>query len=179
MDGIEGIEISNGRHGEFEKAIAIRDRLLMSGRRITGVGSSDWHSDPNPIDNANARVFARQLTQEYILAGIRAGHVIVMTNADDPTPEIVFRSGAQSAMVGDELPVAAGSSPEVSVSAPGAPSGRFHVIVNGKLTQSVALDAEGFADAELEVVAGYVRIEVVNADGSAHAYGNPVYLVKQ
>ena len=88
VDGIEAIEISNGRHGEVATAVARWDQLLRRGRRITGVASSDWHSAPDPIDVANVRVYASSLTQNDILAAIRAGRVIVMNSGKHATPLI-------------------------------------------------------------------------------------------
>ncbi len=45
-EGVTGIEITNGNHGEMARAIALWDDLLKQGRRIVGVGSSDWHRGP-------------------------------------------------------------------------------------------------------------------------------------
>jgi predicted metal-dependent phosphoesterase TrpH len=178
VDGIESIEISNGRHGEADKAIAMWDKLLMAGRRIAGVGSSDWHSAPNPIDNAHARVFAPALTQQDILAGIRAGHVIVMTDARDATPDISVRAGDASAAVGDTLRVASAARVEVRVNAPSAPGGRLVIVSNGQRAAPIALNAQGVAHAQAAGPPGYVRFEILRADGSAFAYSNPVYLVR-
>jgi predicted metal-dependent phosphoesterase TrpH len=178
VDGIAGIEISNGRHGEVEKAIAMWDKLLLSGRRITGVGSSDWHSSPNRIDNANARVYALTLTQEAILDAIRAGRVIVMTNAEDPTPDVRVSADTQSAIAGEVLKLATDANLDVHVTAVGAPAGQVHVVLNGKRVRSIPLNADAEGDASVPAAPGYVRFEIVKADGSAFAYTNPVYLVR-
>ncbi len=179
VDGIEGIEISNGRHGEVEKAIAMWDELLVSGRRITGVGSSDWHSAPNPIDNANVRVRAPALTQEAVLAAIRSGRVIVMTNAQDATPEVAVRAGERSAGIGESLPFAATATIGVEVKTPAAAGGQLVVILNGRRKDAVTFDAKGAARAEMPAARGYIRFEIVKSDGSPLAYTNPVYLVQQ
>jgi hypothetical protein len=178
VDGIEGIEISNGRHGEVAKAVAMWDKLLMSGRRITGVGSSDWHTAPNPIDNAHVRVYASSLTQENILASIRAGRVIVMTDARDATPEITVRAAAKSATFGESLSIGAASHVQVDVSAPAAAGGRVVIVTNGRRGAALAIDAHGRARGEPAAVPGYIRFELLRADGSPVAYTNPVYLVR-
>jgi predicted metal-dependent phosphoesterase TrpH len=177
-EGIEGIEISNGRHGEVENATAIWDKLLMSGRKITAVGSSDWHSAPNPIDNAHVRVYMPSLTQENVLSAIRAARVIVMTDADDETPEIVVRAGEVSASVGETLPIASRTPVEAQVVAASAPSGRLVVVQNGQRGTPLALDGKGTGRAEIIASPGYVRFEILRADGTALAYTNPVYLVR-
>jgi hypothetical protein len=179
VEGIEGIEISNGRHGEVDKAIAMWDRLLVSGRRITGVGSSDWHSAPNPIDNANVRVRAAALTREAILGAVRAGRVIVMTNAQDATPEVVVRSGARTATIADSLAIETGGSVSLEVKSAAAAGGRLSIVFNGRGKDTVKFDAEGLARAEMPATRGYIRFEIVKADGSPLAYTNPVYLVQE
>jgi hypothetical protein len=177
VDGIDGMEISNGRHGEVANALAMWDKLLVAGRRITGVGSSDWHSAPNPIDNAHVRVYASSLTQEAILAAIRAGRVIVMTGARDATPEFTVRASGKSAAFGEPLPLNGAPRVEVDVKAPAAAGGHLVIVSNGQRAAPLALDGEGRVRAEPAAVPGYLRFELLRADGSAVAYTNPVYLV--
>jgi hypothetical protein len=110
-DAVDGIEISNGRHGELEKAVKIWDTLLRSGRRITAVGSSDWHSAPTPIDDAHVRVYAAALDQQGILDGIRRGRVILMRDARAETPDVIVRAGHNTARIGDSLDVTGASWP--------------------------------------------------------------------
>lgn len=177
VDGIDGIEISNGRHGEVAAAIALWDTLLRGGRRITAVGSSDWHTDPNPIDVANVRVHASSLTKVGILDAIRAGRVIVMRSARDLTPDIVVRSGARTARIGDSLPVTRSAPVVIDVNAPGMAGSRLLVIENGTRHRPVDLDARGAARVEHLASPGYVRFEIETSDGVPIAITNPVYLV--
>ncbi|MCA1586000.1 MAG: CehA/McbA family metallohydrolase, partial [Acidobacteria bacterium] len=177
VEGIDGMEISNGRHGEVEQALAIWDRLLTSGRRIAAVGSSDWHSAATPIDVANVRVYARALTVDGILGAIRRGHVIVMRSARDRTPEIVVRAGAHAARIGESLNVAPGTPMTVEVAAAGLAGARLRVVANGQPATEVVLDAAGRARVEQRAESGYVRFELYAADGMLVAVTNPVYLV--
>ena len=177
VDGIDAIEISNGRHGEVDNALAMWDRLLRSGRRITGVGSSDWHRPPTPIDDANVRVYASALTEEAVLAAIRGGHVIVMRNGRDVTPEIVFRSGTRTARVGESLELASGSDLRIEVNAVGLGGAHLAVILNGTRAAQAILDPLGAARVEHAAAPGYVRVELRAADGQPFALTNPVYLV--
>jgi hypothetical protein len=179
VEGIEGIEISNGRHGEVDRALAIWDQLLASGRKITAVGSSDWHSKEQPIDDAHVRVFAFSLTQDGVLSAIRGGRVIVMTDVEAETPEIDVRAGELSAGVGDSLPLGTAKSVAIRVNAVAAPRGRLIVVQNGQPAEPIELDEKGVAKRELDAAPGYVRFEIRRADGSALAYTNPVYLVAQ
>lgn len=178
VDGISALEISNGRHGEVERALALWDQLLVGGRRITGVGSSDWHSAPSPIDVANVRVRAPALTEAAILDAIRAGHVIVVNGAHHPTPTVTARAGNAAAGVGETLRVAAGTPIAFSVHAPGLASGRAHVVENGAAVTDIVLDAEGRGRFTRPAAPGYVRVEFYDSAGAAVAYANPIYTVQ-
>lgn len=179
VDGIEAIEVSNGRHGEVASALAIWDRLLGSGRRITAVGSSDWHSAPNRIDDASVRVRAAALTESAILDAIRRGHVVVMRNGRDAAPEIVVRSGSRMARIGDALVIDPSAPLRVEVTAPGHADAQVVVLLNGKETATSALDLLGEARLELAGAPGYVRVELRAPDGDRLAIANPIYLVRE
>lgn len=180
VDGIEGVEISNGRHGEVEKALAFWDKLLVTGRRITGVGSSDWHAAPNPIDGANVRVYADALTEEAILSAIRNGRVIVMGRARDETPEIIVRAGDQAARGGQSLTVAAGAPMVVEINAASLKGrhGTLVAVTNGVRGAAVSLDESGQLRMRQRASPGYLRFELYAEDGSLFAATNPVYLVR-
>jgi hypothetical protein len=178
VNGIEAMEISNGRHGEVANALAIWDTLLRSGRRITGVGSSDWHGAPNPIDVANVRVYASSPTQDAILGAIRAGRVIAVNGAQYATPNVVVRAGAKSAGIGDSLPVTEGTVATIDVHAPGLGYGRLLIVTNGGAPVDVPLDDRGRARIERPVQFGYLRFEFRRQDQSPVAYTNPVYIVR-
>jgi hypothetical protein len=177
IDGIDGIEISNGQHAEVDASLAVWDRLLVAGRRITGVGSSDWHRPPQAIDRANVRVFAERLTTAAVLEAIRAGRVIVMRSARDATPDILVSSGAATARVGDMLRIA-DSAILVEARAPELAGGRLVVVSNGVRREPVPLDARGHLTTRQQVTPGYVRFEIYAADGALVAISNPVYLMQ-
>jgi hypothetical protein len=178
VDGLDAIEISNGRHGEVERALAIWDRLLQSGRRITGVGSSDWHRAPTPLENAHVRVHASALTQEEILEAIRAGRLIVMSRTRDATPEIVFRSGERTARIGESLELASTGPLRIDVTAPALTGAEVIVVANGMRAATATLDLLGEARVEHSAGPGYVRVELRSVDGQLLAIANPVYLVR-
>ena len=75
------IEVSNGRHGEVAEALAIWDKLLARAAASPALARATGIRAPNPIDVANVRVFAPVADRGAILAAIRAGHVIVMNDA--------------------------------------------------------------------------------------------------
>ncbi len=176
VDEIEAVEISNGRHGEVARALLIWDRLLLSGRKITAVGSSDWHSAPNPIDVANVRVYAAGLTEHAILSSIRSGRVIVMNSAKLPTPEIVVRSGAKAARIGESLTLDPSSSIVIEIAAPWLDDSALVVVANGRRRSPVRIGPGGQIRHEATAAPGYVRFELFGPDQSLVAVTNPVYL---
>ncbi|HXG87139.1 MAG TPA: CehA/McbA family metallohydrolase [Vicinamibacterales bacterium] len=178
VDGIDALEISNGRHGEVVQAVAIWDKLLQAGRRITAVGSSDWHSAPNPLDSANVRVHATRLTEDAILNAIRNGQVIVMRRGEDATPQITVRAAGMVAGVGETLKVIEGAPLTVSVVAPQLANGRLIVVSNGERGAPAALSARGEVTITQSARHGYLRVELLTSNDTPVAYGNPVYLVR-
>ena len=176
---VDAIEVSNGRHGEVGDALALWDRLLMEGRRITGVGSSDWHAAPNPLDVANARVYAASLTENAILAGIRAGHVIVMNGAHHPTPAVAVRSGDQSVSVGDSLTIDPQRRRSRSTFAPRvSPTASSSSSATGNATHRCRSTLRAKRTSRSAPEPGYVRFELSAADGTLVALTNPVYLIR-
>jgi hypothetical protein len=175
-DGVAGIEIWNRALGPQEDAIAIWDRLLRQGHRITGVGSSDWHGPPAPIDSASVRVFARELSVPAILDGLRSGRVVVVRDAATPMPLFTAAAGGETAVVGDTLTVRDGQPVDFEVTAPGLAGGRAEVRWNGERSGFVALDAGGRARFSRSGPAGYALAHLRAADGSTLAVTNPIYL---
>ena len=175
-EGVTGIEISNGNHGEMAKAVAMWDDLLKQGRRIVGVGSSDWHRGPRTIDVASVRVWASALSTSAILDGIRRGRVVVMADGRTPPPLLVARAGRYRAGSGETLPVGGASSVRLDVTLPVALlGGRVDLIADG----AVVATSPAKTRVRFERPTGgdrYLRIHVFAADGSPQAVTNPVFL---
>jgi hypothetical protein len=178
-DGVAGIEIWNRALGPQDDAIAIWDRLLRQGRRITGIGSSDWHGPPARIASASVRVFARELSVAAILEGLRAGRVVVVRDTDTATAVLTAAAGGRTAAIGDTLSVRAGQTVSFELAAPGLPGGRAELRWNGEPAGTAAIGADGRARFSLPGAAGYARAHVFAADGSALAVTNPIYLALQ
>jgi hypothetical protein len=176
--GVDGIEVWNAGYGAQHTALAKWDALLKAGRRITGVGSSDWHRDPNPIDVANVRVRANALTVQGILEGIRLGRVMAMRAATDATPTITVRAGAVRGTIGDTLDMPAGQPVFIDVSAPGLAGGQMDVIANGARLVSAPIGADDTAKVERAMAPGFIRIELFARDETMVAVTNPVFLTR-
>jgi hypothetical protein len=149
--------------------------VLREGRRVTAVGASDWHRDPDPIDGANVRVFAPALREADILNAIRAARVIVMRSASDPTPAFTVRIGNVSATVGESLTMGQGPA-VIEVRAPGVRDGRVVFVVNGTRLPSIPVSDDVPARVERVLDRGFVRAEIYDVDGSLVALTNPVFV---
>lgn len=172
--GLDAIEIWNGEKGPQDQAIALWDRLLRAGRRVTAVGASDWHRAPAPIGAAAVRVRASSLRQEAILDGIRQHHVIVMRDAATPPPSVIASCGSHRAGIGDTLACSADDTLTMAVTAPAFHDGHADFIWNAARMTSKAIGRG--ASFSMPASAGYLRTHVYAADGSPVALTNPVYV---
>jgi hypothetical protein len=175
VEGIAGIEVTNGRHQEMAAALDLWDRLLKQGRRIVAVGSSDWHRPPAPFDVASVRVWANELSTRAILDGIRAGRVVVMADGRTPPPLLVARAGGAKAGVGETLRVGDRREVRVDVTLPiGLLGGRVDLVADGAVVESKPASTK----LRFQRPAGdrYLRVHVHDKDGGPRALTNPVFL---
>jgi hypothetical protein len=173
----DAIEVWNGWNGPQPASVALWDRLLREGRRITAVGSSDWHRQPAPLGRGSVRVRAEELNAPAILEGIRRGRVVVMGDARSPAPTLEVRSGQRRAGIGDTLALRAGEAFAVEVGAAGL-ADAFEAALVGSAgpTRSSPLAAGVALFASKAAAPGYLRAEVRAKDGSILALTNPVFL---
>lgn len=174
-EGVDAIEVSNLRHDAQARAVALWDRLLRQGRRITAVGTSDWHRGPLPIGTASVRVWAPELSERAVLDAIKAGRVVVMADGRTPPPVLTARCGASSGAVGDTLPARGGC--RVSVEAPLAHyrDARVELSWNGEPVAAATVQATPVRFDWKPPGPGYLRVHVSAADGAPLALTNPIY----
>jgi hypothetical protein len=172
-DALDAIEIWNGAREPLDASIAIWDRLLRGGRRVTAVGASDWHRVPARIDVPAVRVLADRLTQPAILDGIRQGRVVVVRDASLEPPAVQASCRGTMASIGETLSCAAGDRVTVRVDVPGLPGGRADLFWNGDKAGSKHGPNVSF---ELAAAAGYLRVHLHAADGSTAAITNPIHV---
>ncbi len=171
---LDGLEIWNGEKGPQEPAIAMWDRLLRAGRRITAVGASDWHRVPAPIGSAAVRVFATALTEPAILDGIRQHRVIVMRDARTVPPSVRAHCGSAEAEVGGSLTCAGNDDVSVHVSMPALADGNAEF--SWKAARMTTRAIGGGTTFTMPAAAGYLRVRIYAADGSTVAIANPIYV---
>jgi hypothetical protein len=175
-EGVSGIEIWNKWDGPQEAAITLWDRLLKSGRRLTGIGSSDFHRLPQPLGRGSVRVWAPELSTPAVLQAIRKGRVVVMGDGSTPPPVVTLRAGDKTAALGDTLAVRKSEPFVVEVSAAAWAGGRADVIWSGDRVASLALGREVGGFEYKAPGDGYVRVEVRGPDGAVAALTNPVFV---
>jgi hypothetical protein len=175
-DEIEAIEITDSSVPAMLGAITTWDALLRRGRRITAVGSSDWHSPDHPIGMASVRVWARELSETAILEGIRAGRVVVMADGATAPPVLVARAGSREARIGDTLTVERGATAVLEVALPEALArARVDLVCDGAVVDSAVAGGPAIRFERTVTKDGYARVHVYATDAMPVAITNPVY----
>ena len=178
---VGAVEIANGTAVARQQAMTMWDVLLREGRRVTAVGESDWHRGAAPLAVPSVRVFAPELSTRAILAGIRAGRVIVMADGSIPPPAITVRAGGQEARIGDGLHIHSGEVFTVGIDAGAAPykGGRVDFVWNGEPIASATVPDNGHVAFErFANASGYLRVHVYKADGAPLAIANPIFVTQ-
>jgi hypothetical protein len=173
-EALDAVEIWNGSRGPQDAAIAIWDRLLRSGRRVTAVGASDWHRPQAPIDTPAVRVLSPSLTQAAILDAIRHGRVVIARDARTEPPSVRATCGGNHAAIGETLACRAGENVAVRVDAAGLAGGRADLFWNGEKAQSKPVREH--VDFEIGATSGYLRIHLHAADGGTAAITNAIHV---
>ena len=166
-----------------DAAIARWDDLLLEGLRITAVGGSDDHRAGQgsgvtnaPIGMPTTVVYAEELSEAGIMAGIRSGRVYLMADGPDgPELDLAARCGEQEATMGAE---AAGTLCTLTASVHGAFGNNLKIIVDKTTVEQIFITSNDFSH-EVEVVPAALsaaRIEVRSPLGPLRGLTNPVFL---
>jgi len=116
-DQVSGLEVITGPYELVlnlfvPRALEIWDSHLAEGHHIAAIGGSDDHragTDPPPapdmIGSPTTMVYATELSEAGIMAGVRAGRTVVkLRGPDDPMVELtVVRADGTEAMLGDTV----------------------------------------------------------------------------
>lgn len=172
---VQAIEVPSGSETTFflfgEWATGFWEDRLAEGHRIAAVGVSDSHEagadDPNdefdsPIGNAATVVYAEELSEEGILAGIRAGHTYAKTRADGADLRFSVEGDlGGSGIMGDAIPDPSGTLHAEVLNVPArdiAP--QLRLFRNGAVEDEVPVPPEGLVQ-QWEVAApGIYRIDL-------------------
>jgi hypothetical protein len=184
---LDAIEIWNRDAGPQPEAIALWERLLDEGRRVTAVASSDWHRPPARIGHGSVRVRAGSLAERPLLEAIRSGAVILMRDPVSPPPQVEAVSGGRTAGIGETLQVAPGAGAQVLVrvapftspgqaACPGAC--RVEFFWNGEQAHVSSIPATGEVAFAVPPGSGRVRVQITSA-GRIVALANPIWIERE
>lgn len=177
-----------GMDGAFS-GLALWDRLLDEGRRVTAIAGSDTH-DPTRTDAGAPRVgrpatvvFADSLGAASILAGIRSGRVFLdlTGNRAARLDYLASAPGGRSAAMGGELRVAPGEALDLEVTVEGVDEGARLRSVGGPGAIDLPVPRDGTLHLKglaLREASAWLRFEVVDRKGARLLVGNPIYLRK-
>ncbi|KAL3456549.1 polymerase/histidinol phosphatase-like protein [Aspergillus heterothallicus] len=155
-------------------AIDLWQRLLVQGRRITGIGGSDTHNPPSMIGWPTTKVKARSLSTAAVVEGVKRRRVYI---AERPEMEVDFtvRGEGIHAQIGDvvELNGAAVTARLVTQGYDGQTA--CFVTENGYLRNETIQDQQEIT-LEIEEGTKFLRVELRNSTGSFTGLTNPIYL---
>jgi hypothetical protein len=119
-------------------------------------------------------VYARELSRQAILDGIRAGHMVVTSG---PTLRLTAQAGGATAIPGDTLPAAGPFNLYATVSGLSEPA-RLILRGNGAVLSEQTLEGDGGSSYENERPdPGWYRAELRNQAGTAMlAIASPIWL---
>lgn len=193
---IQGVEVVNGgslaQTGGSDallSGVPFWEVRLAEGRRLTALGGSDNHDAAKAADQASAVgapttvVWAENLSQPAILAGLRSGRVFVdVAGTKDRIIEVTATAGGQTVAMGGDLHAPAGAAVGFEIAVKGAAGGRL--VLAGPAANQVRGEAGGALSADetrrlawtSDGAAGWLRAEVRGPDGKLWLFGNPIYL---
>ncbi|MFQ6102100.1 MAG: CehA/McbA family metallohydrolase [Anaerolineae bacterium] len=176
------------------QSLAVWDTQLRQGKRITAVGGSDKHQGPfagelgwYEVGTPCTWVLADALSVEAIVAGLRAGHVLVSEGPAGPRLELTAEANGQRAAMGDELRLPVGASLNLRCRVQGG-AGNLLRFVSVQETHEAQIAGEDFTHECQVAVTGdtYWRAEVIEPPEApldeepaalmAKALGNPIYV---
>lgn len=167
-DDVDAVELWNGPWTlDDQTALSAWHALLVAGRFVPAVGSSDSHHDGQQVGRAQTVVHADQLSVGAVVRGLRRGRSWL---AESSTVELDLeaRLGGRAAGCGQSLDAGPTDVVDVRLQVGGVPGCLAQVWGPlGPLAGAVT-DAAGRAEIAVQVLAGaapFVRAEVRRADG--------------
>jgi len=182
IEAVNGMTVSGPTAGEpFWHA------RLGEGRRVTGIGGSDDHGATAragfAVGTPTTVVYAEALTEDALLAGIRAGHVYIKTRGPEG-PDVRLTVPASGAMMGDIVRLSEGSGSSapmrMRIAVTGGKGQRVDVIRRGSIVADavpapLASNDETF-EVDVAVERGdWVRVNLRD-DAGITVMTNPIYV---
>ncbi len=181
VNGGAAASLTNTAEGPLQ-GIAFWHARLNEGHRLVAVGGSDNHEPVRrhvlygAIGRPTTVVFARELSQDAILDGLRSGRVFI--DADGTTNRRVDLAAGDARMGG----VANGAIINVTVTIVGVPDARLEILVDGARTELPTAwarnDPESFASFAYDSGGArhWLSANVRDASGRLVLISNPLFI---
>jgi hypothetical protein len=171
----DGIEVWNGSWGtEDEKALDWWKDLILSGRRITAIGSSDSHGPQADLGGPAVSVYARR-DEGDLLQAIRSGRVVI-----GASPRIGIgievSNGSATAGPGEDLAVKHNANVRLVLRLDGAPGGTVILYSAGGEVRRWVWAASFRQELTIPANTTFFRLEARDQQDSMIALTNPVWL---
>jgi len=179
--------INAGRADGPLSGVPFWQQRLNDGFRVTAVGGSDNHNasyvpeHESAIGRPTTVVYAANLSETAVLAGVRAGHVFVDTEGThDRAIDFAAAAGTQKAGMGDEMKVSPGEKVHFVLTLRDLAGAHAEVVRDGVVEPLGDTAKEPIELREFDQISDgkrhWVRVNVRGADGRLLILGNPVYL---
>lgn len=185
---VQAVEVVNGNDVESPiTGIPFWHEQLQKGHRLTAIGGSDTHDvtsksvpPPGRIGVPTTVVYAKELSIDGIMAGIRAGNVFVDTaGSRDRKLELTATYQQSTVAMGGQLSVPAKQSVTFTARIEHMTGGTVEIIRDGKTTRRTGIPAATHSWSFEETSDGkhhWIRIDVRDAAGNLALLGNPIYV---
>ena len=167
--GMDAVELWNGPWTLDDQAcLAHWHSMLVGGRFVPGVGSSDSHGFDQPVGLAQTVVNLPTLSAPAVVAAVRAGRSWL---AESSAVDLSFTAsaGGQTVSCGERLGAGTASAVDVRLRVAGAPGCLAQVIGPAGPLAGAVTDGAGRATVTVAVPVGaapFVRAEVRRLDGA-------------
>ena len=190
MSLVQSVEVVNGYDVESPTAgLPFWEDQLKLGQRLTAIGGSDTHDvtlkattqpPQGHIGVPTTVVYARELSAEAIIAGIRAGNVFVDTaGTRDRMLEFTARQTSKQASMGDVLPLTGRRNVTFEVRVTQLAGGTIEIIRDGTVVRRVPVTDVAHSltfEETFDRKRHWVRANVRDDQGKLALIGNPIYL---
>jgi hypothetical protein len=181
LSHVEGVEVLNGTARTGPQAgWPFWADLLNRGYRLTAVGGSDEHTPEEPHDRRigtpTTVVFASELSERAIVAGLKSGRVYIRTRGPDgPRLEFFAESGGRRYDMGEVVPATRKITLRANVA--GAPMQRVTWIRNGKPIGASDIPESGDLLLDSDTNPGdWFTLVVHDAGGDPTVFANAIYV---
>jgi hypothetical protein len=190
MSLVQAVEVVNGYDVESATAgLPFWEEQLNLGHRLTAIGGSDMHDVTSKattqppqgrIGVPTTVVYARELSAEGIIAGIRAGNVFVdIAGTRDRMLELTARQSSVQATMGEVFTLTGRRSVTFELRVAKVAGGTIEVIRDGAVTRRMQVTDVAHSltfEETFDRKHHWLRVNVRDEQGKLALIGNPIYL---